>query len=465
MFGRRLGGRRAEQRVERLEEHVGRGDERDAADAEALRPAPRPRRQRDRVAELRLQRRGELLVEHDLARPQRAAQEAEGLRCVRGSRAGRRGSSRRRSGSCPRPRACSTPGERRGRGRRRPAATPGWRATPAATPRAPRRSEPTGPCQSSGTLRTALPVIVRSEWPTKSSIAPSSATAAASDERRAQRSARARARARRARAATARSRRDLRRRRRGRRASSTCAVEPGRDVGVVRGDRRARSRTRRCSASIRSSTRSPVSESRWPVGSSQSSSSRLLRERARDRDALRLAAGELRRQVVGLRRRARPARAAPAGACRVGSPPATQGGEGDVLEGGEVRQQVRALEDVGDPARAHRAARRARRASESGRPCHSTLAGRRLDQAAEHVQQRRLARARAAAAARRCRRGAIARSTPASARTAASPCAVDDGDVAAAASASRRPSASSRGPPVAELDHAVGGRRRRAASG
>ena len=56
---------------------------------------------------------------------------------------------------------------------------PGWRATPRATASA-CSYEDTGPCQSSGTLRIAEPVIVLSECPTNSSIAPRSATAAAS---------------------------------------------------------------------------------------------------------------------------------------------------------------------------------------------------------------------------------------------------------------------------------------------
>ena len=51
-------------------------DERDAADAGATGGAPRPRRQRDRVAGLRLQRRGELLVEHD--RPARSGRAGTG---------------------------------------------------------------------------------------------------------------------------------------------------------------------------------------------------------------------------------------------------------------------------------------------------------------------------------------------------------------------------------------------------
>src|SRR5581483_11071730 len=58
-------------------------------------------------------------------------------------------------------------------------ATPGCRATRRATAVA-ARPLATGPCQSSGTLRTAPPVIVPSECPTKSTIAPSNPTAAAS---------------------------------------------------------------------------------------------------------------------------------------------------------------------------------------------------------------------------------------------------------------------------------------------
>src|SRR5437016_3264991 len=57
-------------------------------------------------------------------------------------------------------------------------ATPRWRATPAERLWA-LGYDATGPCQSSGTLRTALAVIVRSEWPMKASIAPTSATASA----------------------------------------------------------------------------------------------------------------------------------------------------------------------------------------------------------------------------------------------------------------------------------------------
>src|SRR5438094_1381191 len=117
-----------------------------------------------------------------------------------------------------------------------------------------------------------------------------------------------------------------------------------------------------------------------------------LRERARDRDALRLAAGELCREMLGLRGEADELEQ------RLGRERWVSRelrGEGHVLERGEVREQVRALEDVRDPVRAHRAAGRA---VEGGERTSLPLdgAGGRLDEAAEHVQQRRLAGAGAA---------------------------------------------------------------------
>ena len=172
-----------------------------------------------------------------------------------------------------------------------------------------------------------------------------------------------------------RSSRPLLARRRGRRRGSTARSSAGGDVGVVGGDRRARSRTRRCSASIRSSTRSPVSESRWPVGSSQSSSSGRWASARAMRDALGLAAGELGRQRVEPCRRGRRARAARPARCRdvaSGAARRRQRGEGDVLVGGEGRQQVRALEDVGDAARRARGRGRRRRARRAARPASIT---------------------------------------------------------------------------------------------
>ena len=72
-----------------------------------------------------------------------------------------------------------------------------------------------------------------------------------------------------------------------------------------------------------------------------------------------------------------------------------RGRERDVLERGEVGEQVRALEDVGDAVRAERAA--GGRIDGGERPAAPLdRSGARLDEPAEHVQQRRLARSRAA---------------------------------------------------------------------
>ena len=70
---------------------------------------------------------------------------------------------------------------------------------------------------------------------------------------------------------------------------------------------------------------------------------------------------------------------------------------------------------------ARTAPRAARSSDESGRPCHSTLAGSRLDQAAEDVQQRRLPRARATEQREAVPGRGSRASTPSSACTAASP--------------------------------------------
>ena len=109
----------------------------------------------------------------------------------------------------------------------------------------------------------------------------------------------------------------------------------------------------RWSASIRSSTRLAGVRVEVPGRLVAQQQLGLLRERAGDRDALRLAAGQLRRQVVGLRVEPHEGRAARSGSA---SPPETVRGERDVLEGREVGEQVRALEDVGDPVYAHSAA-------------------------------------------------------------------------------------------------------------
>src|SRR5258708_1816921 len=68
-------------------------------------------------------------------------------------------------------------------------------------------------------------------------------------------------------------------------------------------------------------------------------------------------------------------------------------GEGDVLDRGEMRQQVRALEDVSDAARSNRATGRPVEGGErTAVPLHDARG--RLDQTAEDVQERRLTRAR-----------------------------------------------------------------------
>ena len=114
---------------------VGRGDERDPADAEPHAAARRGRGVSvDRVARLHLQRRRELLVEDDLARLQRAAQEAERLD-VR-EVAGRHGQDRAGAGAdrARRGETCSTPANG-AVAAAAASATPGWRATPRGDPR------------------------------------------------------------------------------------------------------------------------------------------------------------------------------------------------------------------------------------------------------------------------------------------------------------------------------------------
>ena len=96
-FCGRLRGGRAEQRVERLEELVGSGDQRDAATREALRLARSARGvEPDRVADPRLQRRRHLLVQDDPAGGRRALQHPEGVDVA--GVAGRHGEHRSRAG-------------------------------------------------------------------------------------------------------------------------------------------------------------------------------------------------------------------------------------------------------------------------------------------------------------------------------------------------------------------------------
>ena len=117
-------------------------------------------------------------------------------------------------------------------------------------------------------------------------------------------------------------------------------------------------------------------------------------EGARDRDPLRLAAGQLRRQVIGLGGEADELEQRLGCRLRVDVPLREIGGERNVLERREMRKQVRALEDVRNPVRTDRttgcAVERGERAAVPG-----NAPRRRLDQPAEHVQQRRLSGARA----------------------------------------------------------------------
>ena len=143
---------------------------------------------------------------------------------------------------------------------------------------------------------------------------------------------------------------------------------------------------------------------------------RPVRQRARDRDALHLAAGELRRPMIARDRRGRRNRAArasgrgarrqrrrlrPAAARR--SPRARQ-----------HRQQEEALEDEPDARQADAAALRFRQRCDVATLEQQRSARRRID-AAEQVQQRRLAAARRPGdrdVARRRRRAATRRAAP-----------------------------------------------------
>ena len=280
-------------------------------------------------------------------------------------------------------------GERRRRGRRRrgDARLP---RDPARDARARRGRCRPGLASRAGRCGRRSPVIVPSEWPTKSSIAPSSPTAAASVSDPEQRACRTRARARASASGAAiliaRLLADD-----GSVLQLDRALEPRGDVGVVGRDdeREAELALQRLDQVEHALARVRVEVPGRLVAEQQL---RLLRERARDRDALRLAARELGRQVVRLR--GEPDELEQLLRCERRLAGEVRG-EGDVLERGEVRQQVRALEDVGDPVRAHRAARRAVERGERPAVPLDDAAGR-LDEAAEHVQQRRLARAGAA---------------------------------------------------------------------
>ena len=291
---------------------------------------------------------------------------------------------------------------------------PGWLGDLAASARACAGSEPTGPCRSSGTLRTALPVIVRSEWPMKRIIAPSSATAAASDEDPQRRSAPARA--------TSPARASRSGGAHGRLRPHDPAVgeldlaRPARgDVGVVGGDHEREAEL--APAAPRSG--------RGPARRCRSRGGRSARRRAAARAAGR-APGRSRR-AAPRRRRARPAERRP---CPPGRParaarpapwsasarpaPRRQAAKATFSKAVKVGQQVRALKDVGDAAAPaprrgpRRRGRRAARPSRAPAP-RSARAGRRARAAASSCPSRS-GPSRATLSP-----GAISRSTPASA--------------------------------------------------
>ena len=139
-----------------------------------------------------------------------------------------------------------------------------------------------------------------------------------------------------------------------------------------------------------------VRVSRLPVGSSASSSAGLIHQRARDGDALLLAAGELAGQVVlaaaqadGGERVARPL------ALLAQRHVAVEQRQLDVLDGAGARKQVEVLEDEAELAVADRGALVGRQRRHVG-AVEPIGAARRPVETAEDVHERRLARARRA---------------------------------------------------------------------
>src|SRR5262245_17121469 len=117
---------------------------------------------------------------------------------------------------------------------------------------------------------------------------------------------------------------------------------------------------------------------------------RSLCERTGERNALRLTPRELGRKVIELVREADEAEQRRRRERGV-SVTRQLCGERDVLEGGEVRQEIRALKDVGDSMRAQRPASDCIERGEFP-SVPFDRSGRRLDEPAEDMQQRRLAR-------------------------------------------------------------------------
>ena len=303
---------------------------------------------------------------------QRAAQEAEGLDVV--EVAGRHGEDRAGAGADrARPaRGARCAGERRRRGGGRLQRRRAARATPRGDSSAAARSEPTGPCQSSGTLRIAL----AGHRPQRVPDEEQHRRRAARPRRRA--SARAASVRPGARARPASASRAATLMRAPPRAttrpssSSTLAVVARGDVGVVGGDdeREAELALQRVDQVEHALARVGVEVAGRLVAEQQLAAAARARGRSR-----RAAPRRPRAPPAGGRPcpRARRARAARSGASPAPVGRRDAGREGDVLERGEVRQQVRALEDVGDAARPHARRARPRRARRAARPCHSTV--------------------------------------------------------------------------------------------
>ena len=155
----------------------------------------------------------------------------------------------------------------------------------------------------------------------------------------------------------------------------------------------------RTTVRMSSMIRWPVSESSWPVGSSASRSrGRLASARAiatRCCSPPDSSCGRWRARVVEARRA--PAAPRPARRARVGSAPTSRSGTSTFSAARQDRDQAERLEHERDGAAAHLGRLRPRRARRSASRRRRRVPGRRLVEAAEEVEQRRLAAARPAA--------------------------------------------------------------------
>ena len=144
----------------------------------------------------------------------------------------------------------------------------------------------------------------------------------------------------------------------------------------------------------RSSTSAPDSASRLPVGSSASRTVGLADQRPGQREALLLAAGERLREPAGHLAEAEPLDQLAAAALGRGAAAVQARREQDVLLAGQLGDQVEELEDEAD-VRAAEAREAALALAVHANARDLDLAGVRAVEAAEQVQQRGLAGARA----------------------------------------------------------------------